>query len=77
MEPHDGGPLDDNGGALQVVRAQEDGEHRGDASVQRTEIWRPLPTAIQHDQLLLEQRGLGNDRAGAAGQAEPAIVTIS
>jgi hypothetical protein len=67
MELHDGGQFDDDGCPQQAGGAQPPSAEGGDNTIDRPQVWGPLAGAVQHQQLLLEEYGLGNDRAGTAG----------
>ena len=48
-------------------RAHEQRTHAGEDPVRRAKVRRPVPRAIEDEQLLLDQKRLGDDRPQAAG----------
>ena len=52
-------------------RAHEERTHAGQDPIRRAEIRRPVPRAIEDEQLLLDQERFGDDRPQTAGTHQP------
>ena len=52
-------------------RAHEQRTHAGQDPVRRAEVRRPVPRAIENQQLLLDQERFGDDRPQTAGAHQP------
>ena len=56
---------------LSTIRAHEQCTHAGEDPIRRAEIRRPVPRAIQNEQLLLDQDRFSHDRPQAARAHQP------
>ena len=54
-----------------INRIDKQCTHAGEDPIRRAEIRRPVPRAIQHEQLLLDQDRFSHDRPQAAGAHQP------
>ena len=71
MEAEERGGFQDDGGTDQPARAHEQRAHAGDEAISETEVGGPLAGAIEDQQLLLDENGLGHHGSGAARAGEP------
>ena len=62
--------FEDNRGTDQPGRADEDRTQAGDRAIRGTEMGRPFSRAIEDQQLLVDEHGFGQHRAGAARAGE-------
>jgi hypothetical protein len=67
---YSGSAAANRGDPVQPVRAHERRGQAEDEAIDGSEIGRPLPGAITDEQLVLEQQGLGGDRADATRAKE-------
>ena len=70
MEAQERGGFQDDGGTDQPARAHEQRAHAGDEAFSEAEVGGPFPRAIEDQQLLLDENGLGHHGSGAAGAGE-------
>jgi hypothetical protein len=59
--------LQDDGGPQNARRPHHESAQTGDDAIGRPKIGSPLPTAIQNQDLMSQQHGLGNHRPEATG----------
>ena len=59
------GGFQDDGGTDQPARANEQGAHVGDEAVSEAEVGGTFPGAIENQQLVLDEDGLGHHGRGA------------
>ena len=71
MEAQERGGFQDDGGTDQPARADEQRAHAGDEAFSEAEVGGPFPGAIEDQQLLLDENGLGHHGSGAARAGEP------
>ena len=71
MEAQERGGFQDDGGTDQPARAHQDRTYAGDHTVSEAEIGGTSPGAIENQQLLLEEDGLGHHGPHAARTGEP------
>ena len=71
MEPQEGGGSQDNCGPDEPARAHEERTHAGDEAISDVEVGRTCPGAIEDQQLVLDEQGLGHHGTRAAGAGEP------
>ena len=70
MEAQERGGSQDDGGTDQTARAHEQCAHAGDEAINQAEVGGTLPRAIEDQQLLLDENGLGHHGPGAARAGE-------
>ena len=70
MEAQERGGFQDDGGPDQPARADEQRAHAGDEAISEAEVGGPFPRAIEDQQLLLDENGLGHHGSGAAGAGD-------
>jgi hypothetical protein len=71
MEAQERGGLQDDGGTDQPARAYEQRAHAGDEAISESEVGGTFLGAIQNQQLVPDENGLGHQGPGAAGAGEP------
>jgi hypothetical protein len=71
MEAQERGGFQDNCRTDQAPRAHEERTHTGNDAISKAEVRGTFPGPIEDQQLLLDEQGLGHDRARAAGTGEP------
>jgi hypothetical protein len=71
MEAQERGGFQDDGGTDQPARAHEQRTHAGDHPISETEVGGTPPGAIEHQQLLLDEDGLGHHGPRPARTGEP------
>ncbi len=71
MEIEDRRWSEHDGRAEHAGRTHEERTHASEDSIRRAEVRRPLSRAIEDEQLLLDQKRLGDDRPQTAGAHQP------
>jgi hypothetical protein len=71
MEAQERRGFEDDRGTDQPARAHEQRADAGDDAISEAQIRGTSPGAIQNKQLVLDEDGLGHDRARAAWTGEP------
>src|SRR5712692_3565635 len=71
MEAQERGGFQDDGGTDQPARAHEQRTHAGDHPISETEVGGTSPGAIENEQLLLDEYGLGHHGTRPARTGEP------
>ena len=66
VEMQQRGRLQDDGGTKDTCRAHEQGAHAGDDPIRGTQVGRTLAPAIEDQQLLPHQHGLGDNGTESA-----------
>jgi len=66
MEMQQGGRLQNDGGTKDACRAHEQRAQTGDDPIRGTKVGRPLAPAIEDQQLMAHQHGLGDNGTEAA-----------
>ena len=71
MEAQERGGFQDDRDTDQPARAHEQRTHAGDHAISEAEVGGTSPGAIEDQQLLLDEHGLGHDGTRAARPGEP------
>jgi hypothetical protein len=71
MEAQERGGFEDDGGTDQPARADEQRAHAGDHAISEVEVGGTSAGAIENQQLVFDQDGLGHHRTRAARTREP------
>ena len=71
MEAQQRGGFEDDGGTNQPARAHEQRAHAGHDAISEAEVGGTSAGAIENQQLVLDQDGLGHERTRAARTGEP------
>src|SRR5712692_6185325 len=71
MEAQERGGFQADGGTDQPARAYEQRTHAGDHPISQTEVWGTSPGAIENQQLLLDEYGLGHYGTRPTRTGEP------
>jgi hypothetical protein len=72
-----GGGLQNDGGTEDACRAYQEGEQTGGEAIGSAQVGRTLASAIEDEQLMSDQRRLGNNGTESPGPASRTTVTIT